>query len=421
MLMPYITMEDTKTSPFFSVIIPTLGKVDQWVGAIQSVLDQTCQDFEIVAVDSGPESVSRPQIERLADTRIIYVNTSAGNPRLNWDTGYRRSSGKYIVWMDDDNYLLPHALATLLAVIEKKGQPDIVTAEHVHYRSAAHYIPSYRNQLIINLPLFSNELRTIDPQDMVRRLMGWPQQAPERARFHMTETAVNRRIVEQLLARIKEINFETTSTHALRLGVLALSKSVYVIDTPIALVGQSGNALTDTWPKIDSPVLKEVKYSLKLSPLHVLTYANYRLENMLRTKQQLGEALAHIGPNMPKFIETYRRELIAFNQSWKDWYRNWKELTTVLQTHSEPEFAYLRRTHIRFTGISFGVQLARKMHLYGVLKSLLKEQRVSHNNAKTITLDAYGVRTIESCAKMLPTIIEKEISIPYSSFISSKL
>mgnify|MGYP003394146945 FL=1 len=259
-------MTSQNETPFFTVILPTLGKVDQWAEAASSVLNQTFTDFELVAVDSGPASISRPVIEQLNDKRIIYVNTEGGNPRLNWDTGYRHASGKYLIWLDDDNYLLPHALLTLATIIKEKEFPDIVTAEHMHYRGLQHYISSYLNQLVVLQPLFTGQLTKIDPKDIVRRLMGWPQQTKVRARFHMTETAVKKEIADSLIEKIGEINFETTSTHALRVGVLALSKDVYVADTPVALVGQIGHALSYTWPRIDSPVLKEVKYNLSLSP-----------------------------------------------------------------------------------------------------------------------------------------------------------
>ncbi len=415
-IIPVPIMQKESHTPLFSIIVPTLGKVDQWLEAIHSVQQQTLQDWEIVAVDAGDESISHPRIEKLNEARIIYINNAKGNPRLNWDIGYRHAKGKYVIWLDDDNYLLPHALETLAKVIHDHEQPDMVTAEHMHYRGLQHYISAYHNQLVIPLPLFTGSVTRIDPRDIIRRLMGWPQLTPVRARFHMTETAVKKSIADTLIDHIGEINFETTSTHSLRLGVLALSKEVYVIDSPIALVGQIGHALSYTWPRIDSPVLKKVKYNLSLSPLSALTYSNYRLENMLRTKDRLGTALADMEVNLLTFVTTYRRELVAFSQTWREWFQNWRNVTQLVQ--KESSLQPLRAGHGLFIVKGFVVQCARKLHLYDVLLKVLVSERMSKKNALTIELESYKITGMQSCAESLPTLIEHELHTPYTKFIS---
>ena len=130
--------------PQFSIILCTLGKVDQWALTIESVLAQSFIDFEIIAIDSGPKSASEPVINKLNDPRIKYVNAEGKDPRLNWDLGYRNATGQYLMWVDDDNYLLPFEFSELIKLIRDTGA-DVVSGDHIHWQDQYHPVIKYRN------------------------------------------------------------------------------------------------------------------------------------------------------------------------------------------------------------------------------------------------------------------------------------
>ena len=63
-------------TPLFSVIIPVFNRADVLERAIRSVLEQTCQDFEIVVVDDGSRDRSKLILDRLAarDSRLRVIS-----------------------------------------------------------------------------------------------------------------------------------------------------------------------------------------------------------------------------------------------------------------------------------------------------------------------------------------------------------
>ncbi|MBW9393707.1 glycosyltransferase family 2 protein [Enterobacter roggenkampii] len=92
-----------------SVIIPTFGRPVNLSRAIDSVLSQTLNCFEIIVVDDNdPESLERNLTEqvmsRYVDKNIKYVkHTKNENGAVARNTGFKHSRGNYISFLDDDD------------------------------------------------------------------------------------------------------------------------------------------------------------------------------------------------------------------------------------------------------------------------------------------------------------------------------
>lgn len=82
-----------------SVIIPTIqGRENTLKRAIQSVLNQTFQDFEIIVVGNPEEEFIR---EDLKDDRIVIINEPNANVSEARNIGMKHAKGKYIAFLDD--------------------------------------------------------------------------------------------------------------------------------------------------------------------------------------------------------------------------------------------------------------------------------------------------------------------------------
>ncbi len=121
-----------KNNPKVSVIITTIGR-ESLIRTLESVLNQTYQNLEIIITDDTEEGKAKPLIERyLTDSRIKYViNTKYKHgPSGNKNNGLDNITGDYFTIVDDDDIIMPNAIEDLLN-IAIKGTYSIVCANCV--------------------------------------------------------------------------------------------------------------------------------------------------------------------------------------------------------------------------------------------------------------------------------------------------
>lgn len=114
-------------NPIVSVIISTHNRAERLKKAIQSVLDQSFQDFEIVVVDDASTDNTETIVKLFDDERIVYKKRehNFGNDTKPKNEGFVLSKGKYVCFLDDDNTYRKDHLLILFNEIEKGGN-DVV-------------------------------------------------------------------------------------------------------------------------------------------------------------------------------------------------------------------------------------------------------------------------------------------------------
>lgn len=113
--------------PKVSVIISTYNRPESLKKAIESVLNQTFQDFEIIVVNDGGQNTAR-LINNFNDNRVKYIirTDNFGNDTKPKNTGILESKGEYISFLDDDNTFRPDHLQLLVNELENNPDIDIV-------------------------------------------------------------------------------------------------------------------------------------------------------------------------------------------------------------------------------------------------------------------------------------------------------
>ena len=115
-------------SPDFSVIIPVYNVEKYLPSALESLLYQTYENIEIICVNDGSTDHSLSVIESYAeiDERIIIINQKNSGPSIARNTGLSIARGKYVVFLDADDYLAENAFEVLKETVEGKKEPDAV-------------------------------------------------------------------------------------------------------------------------------------------------------------------------------------------------------------------------------------------------------------------------------------------------------
>lgn len=113
-------MTEIKSNPTVSVIIPTYNRAHLIGRAIQSVLDQTYQDFEIIVVDDASTDNTEDVVSNFDDERIRYIRLkeNSGTSAAPRNTAIRIARGEYIAFQDSDDEWLPEKLKKQIRLFE---------------------------------------------------------------------------------------------------------------------------------------------------------------------------------------------------------------------------------------------------------------------------------------------------------------
>lgn len=110
-----------RSEPIISVIMPVYNSARYLEGAVQSILDQTLADFELIIVDDGSNDESPQIVQSLAarDPRIVALQTpeNGGSAKAR-NFGIRKAQAPLIAIMDSDDIALPDRLARQVKVMQ---------------------------------------------------------------------------------------------------------------------------------------------------------------------------------------------------------------------------------------------------------------------------------------------------------------
>ena len=107
-------------NPEVTIVIPTRNRERELRECLGSVLEQDCVTFEVIVVDDASTDDTPTVAHSFHDPRVHYVRQVASRERAearNW--GLVQSRGKYVMFLDDDDLLMPSALRILTGALDK--------------------------------------------------------------------------------------------------------------------------------------------------------------------------------------------------------------------------------------------------------------------------------------------------------------
>lgn len=131
--LPRVAAEAAPSSarplPTFSVVICTHNRAALLPRAVGSVLDQTYRDFELVVVDDGSTDSTAHVVSTFDDARVRYVHRENGGLSAARNTGVEHAGGRYVVFLDDDDFAFSHWLERFASAVE--SAPAVVSCGEV--------------------------------------------------------------------------------------------------------------------------------------------------------------------------------------------------------------------------------------------------------------------------------------------------
>lgn len=132
--------------PKVSVLIPVYNVEKYLEQCVRSAMDQTLRDIEIICLNDGSTDGSSQILHKLAgeDSRIIVVekkNTGYGH---TMNMGIRMAKGKYLVFLESDDFILPDMCRRMYEVCEKHSLEVLKTDYYAFLMNGSKVCKRYR-------------------------------------------------------------------------------------------------------------------------------------------------------------------------------------------------------------------------------------------------------------------------------------
>ena len=138
--VPSIQKKSIMPEPFFTVVIPTHNRHDLLRHAIDSVLKQSFESFELIVVDDHSTDNTRSVVGSFEDARIRYLE----NDRTKGAAGARNvgiiaAKGKWVAFLDDDDTWMQEKLKAQYERIEQNEKNvGMICTDYVIHKGNEH-------------------------------------------------------------------------------------------------------------------------------------------------------------------------------------------------------------------------------------------------------------------------------------------
>lgn len=122
----------------FSVIIPTYNRSELIKEAIDSVLNQTFKDFELIVVDDGSTDNTKEVLNGYGNKiKAVFKENSGAEKSRN--KGAEVAKGEYLAILDDDDLFFPWTLDVYNRIITYKNYPPLLLGQPLHFVESIPY------------------------------------------------------------------------------------------------------------------------------------------------------------------------------------------------------------------------------------------------------------------------------------------
>lgn len=114
-----------------SVIVPAYNQAHFLRDALNSVLEQDYENFELIVVDDGSTDDTRSTVHELSDERISYHRQDNAGLSAARNAGMRMSSGSFLTFLDADDMFLPSKLSIMLDAFSNEPSLGFVAGQAI--------------------------------------------------------------------------------------------------------------------------------------------------------------------------------------------------------------------------------------------------------------------------------------------------
>jgi glycosyltransferase involved in cell wall biosynthesis len=298
------------SAPFFSVVIPTKNRAFLVGYAIQSVLNQTFQDFEIVISDNDDTDETRRVVDQFSDSRIRYQRSGRLSMPDNWEYGCSFSSGEFTTILEDKGALKPGALERAYLALES-GKHDVVSWKHDSLRrSGAGYVPVRPNGL-------TGQMKAVPSDELLARFLSTPDVFANRSLPRGLNSVASRSLMEKIRnGPVGRVFLLLAPDYTFAYQTLAFTDHVLCIDDALVTFGATdlGNGMSFI---LKSALSKQFSREISANdhifydkvPIKEKLVGGTLLNDYQRVRTLLGGRLARHPVNMVNYFRMCKQDI----------------------------------------------------------------------------------------------------------------
>lgn len=281
--------------PFFSVVMPTYNRAALLPFAIQSVLQQSFADFELVISNGGSTDNTRDVVAGFTNERIRYFESEK---RLdigdNYQNALDQAKGEYVTFLSDDDAFAPVMLERVKRIIDEQAAEVIAFRVSYYYHDPVfeHYRRIKPNTLFVSP--FSGLVKKYEASEAIQLLSSQLglNAAPPDAKFIVPylANAVYHRAVFSRLKKVKDKLFNVTPADMyLAIAVFFVIDSYFCLDEPLHVwsfwAGNATGSLSKKGDKLREHYERLLNgQSLDFTPLKFALPLNCTINAILQAK-----------------------------------------------------------------------------------------------------------------------------------------
>jgi glycosyltransferase involved in cell wall biosynthesis len=292
--------------PFISVVIPTRNRGHLLRHALQSVREQTFDDYELIVSDNCSHDDTAEVVREVAGERARYVrpNETLSMPD-HWEFALDHARGRFVTFLCDDDAYAPEALARASQLLTE-SQSRLVVLYSGNYYAPNWQDPGLRNVAVF-FPPYTGAVREHRSSDSIRHLYNSGRALPTP---RMLNSFYHRETLLRVRAAVGKI-FLLCPDYSFAVIAPTEVPTWLFIDEPLHLAGLFpegiGASQTHNRGEPSREFEREFKEEelLRRVPLQLPLVSNYITETLLMCKERVPKLAAYNVDWMQYFLSCW--------------------------------------------------------------------------------------------------------------------
>ena len=288
--------------PLFSVVIPTRNRANLLRYGLQSALEQTFDDYEIVVSNNNSRDDTKAVVESFDDKKVRYVETGRTlSMPDHWEFALDHARGQYVTYLCDDDAWCPAVLQRVADVIAGNRSKIIVVGTGLYY--GQNWFDDTRRNLLVIEP-HSARTRECDSHETLQQIFkcGNVYDAPR-----MLNSFCHRESLMRIRAETKRV-FLLAPDYSFPAMTLTRIPTWVFIDEPLRLQGIFAEGIGSTQAHNRGEPAKEFlrefsdPYVFKQMPVKAPVSTNYIGQTLAMVKELEPTTLAEFDINWEQYF-----------------------------------------------------------------------------------------------------------------------